>query len=154
MTPLPPAAPPAASTDAADVWAHIRRDYRPVPIAGDYACKHIVTVDQFSRADLDLLFAATERLESRLRKRDRGIAEIANGRIMAQIFFEASTRTDLSFQAAMSRLGGETIGASNGIEFSSVHKGEDLPDTIRAAGCYADVITLRHPTEEIGRAHV
>lgn len=147
MTPLPPAAPPAASTDAADVWAHIRRDYRPVPIAGDYACKHIVTVDQFSRADLDLLFAATERLESRLRKRDRGIAEIANGRIMAQIFFEASTRTDLSFQAAMSRLGGETIGASNGIEFSSVHKGEDLPDTIRAAGCYADVITLRHPTE-------
>ena len=45
----------------------------------------------------------------------------------------------------MLRLGGKAIGASNGIQFSSVYKGEDLPDTVRAAGCYADVIALRHP---------
>ncbi len=133
--------------EADAIWNSIRNSYQPEPIAGDFAGKHIVTVDQFGRADLLYLFACTRRLERRMQQRDRGVAEIANGRVMAQLFFEASTRTDLSFQAAMSRLGGETIGASNGIEFSSVHKGEDLPDTVRAAGCYADVVTLRHPRE-------
>ncbi len=133
--------------NADDLWQGIGNSYQPQPIAGDFAGKHIVTVDQFGRDDLLHLFACTERLERRMQNRDRGVAEIANGRIMAQLFFEASTRTDLSFQAAMSRLGGETIGASNGIEFSSVHKGEDLPDTVRAAGCYADVVALRHPRE-------
>lgn len=64
---------------------------------------------------------------------------------MASLFFEASTRTDMSFQAAMRRLGGDVVSASNGVRFSSMYKGEDLPDTIRAAGCYADVIVLRHP---------
>lgn len=121
--------------------------YQPAPIAGDFTHKHIVTIDQFSRDDLSLLFESTQRLEERIRGRDRGVAEIAQGRILAHLFFEASTRTDLSFQAAMSRLGGKSIGASNGIEFSSVHKGEDLPDTIRVAGCYADIIALRHSWE-------
>ena len=64
---------------------------------------------------------------------------------MSMLFFESSTRTDLSFQAAMRRLGGQVVGASNGIQFSSSYKGEDLHDTVRAAGCYSDVITLRHP---------
>ena len=73
------------------------------------------------------------------------MVEIATGQVLALLFFEASTRTDMSFQAAMLRLGGKVIGASNGIQFSSVYKGEDLPDTVRAAGCYADVISLRHP---------
>lgn len=136
-----------AETEDTVMWNRIRESYQPAPIAGDFADKHIVTVDQFHRDDLDLLFDSTLRLENRIRNQDRGVAEIANGRIMAQLFFEASTRTDLSFQAAISRLGGKAVGASNGIEFSSVHKGEDLPDTIRVAGCYADVITLRHPAE-------
>ena len=129
------------------VWTHILQGYKPPPIAGDFTGKHIVTVDQFGRDDLDFLFSSTARLEQRIQQRDRGIGEIAHGSIMAQLFFEASTRTDLSFQAAISRLGGTAIGASNGIEFSSMHKGEDLPDTIRAAGCYADVVTLRHPAQ-------
>ena len=137
----------AEVTEATSVWNHILKGYQPTPIAGDFSGKHIVTVDQFKRNDLDLLFESTMRLEQRIQQRDRGIGEIAHGCIMAQLFFEASTRTDLSFQAAISRLGGKAIGASNGIEFSSVHKGEDLPDTIRAAGCYADVVTLRHPAE-------
>jgi carbamoyl-phosphate synthase/aspartate carbamoyltransferase len=51
----------------------------------------------------------------------------------------------MSFQAAMRRLGGEVIAASNGVQFSSVYKGENLADTVRAAGCYADTIILRHP---------
>ncbi len=134
-----------AVTETTDVWTHVLQGYKPAPIAGDFAGKHVVTVDQFGREDLDFLFHSTMRLEQRMQQRDRGIGEIAHDSIMAQLFFEASTRTDLSFQAAISRLGGKVIGASNGIEFSSVHKGEDLPDTIRAAGCYADVITLRHP---------
>ncbi len=137
----------AEVSDATSVWNHILKGYQPTPIAGDFSGKHIVTVDQFRREDLDFLFESTIRLQQRIQQRDRGIGEIAHGYIMAQLFFEASTRTDLSFQAAISRLGGKAIGASNGIEFSSVHKGEDLPDTVRAAGCYADVVTLRHPAE-------
>ncbi|MYD88871.1 MAG: aspartate carbamoyltransferase [Caldilineaceae bacterium SB0662_bin_9] len=129
------------------VWNSILESYQPEPIAGDFTGKHIVTVDQFAREDLVQLFDATLRLEQRIRNRDRGIGEVAHGAITAQLFFEASTRTDLSFQSAVSRLGGRSIGASNGIEFSSVHKGEDLPDTVRAAGCYADVIILRHNVE-------
>jgi aspartate carbamoyltransferase len=64
---------------------------------------------------------------------------------MASLFFEASTRTDMSFQAAMRRLGGQVISVSNGVRFSSMYKGENLSDTIRAAGCYADAVVLRHP---------
>lgn len=138
---------PIADQHGNGVWRHVLRSYRPQPINGDFAGKHVVTVDQFGRQDLDFLFASTQRLELRIRQGDRGVGEIAHGSIMAQLFFEASTRTDLSFQSAISRLGGRAIGASNGIEFSSVHKGEDLPDTVRAAGCYADLIILRHPEE-------
>ena len=135
------------ASDEARVWHSILESYQPEPIAGDFTGKHIVTVDQFAREDLAQLFDATQRLEQRIRNRDRGVGEVAHGAITAQLFFEASTRTDLSFQSAVSRLGGRSIGASNGIEFSSVHKGEDLPDTVRAAGCYADVIILRHNVE-------
>ena len=117
----------------------------PEPIAGDFLHKHIVTVGQFSRDDLEALFSAAASLRKRVRQRDMGVSEIAKGSVMALLFFESSTRTDLSFQAAMRRLGGEVVGVSNGIQFSSSYKGEDLHDTIRAAGCYADVITLRHP---------
>jgi aspartate carbamoyltransferase len=65
---------------------------------------------------------------------------------MATLFYEASTRTDLSFQAAMRHLGGEVVAASNGVQFSSVYKGENLADTVRAVGCYTDVVVLRHPS--------
>jgi aspartate carbamoyltransferase len=123
----------------------IDRLYQPAPIDGDFVGKHIITVDQFARKDLQTLFDATLSIKKRVRQRDRGLKEICAGSVMASLFFESSTRTDLSFQAAMRRLGGDVIGASNGVQFSSVYKGEDLPDTIRAAGCYADVIVLRHP---------
>ena len=119
--------------------------YSPPAIAGDFRGKHIVTVDQFARDDLKVLFEAAATLKKRIRSGDRGVVEIATGQVLALLFFESSTRTDMSFQAAMLRLGGKVVGASNGIQFSSVYKGEDLPDTVRAAGCYADVIALRHP---------
>ena len=119
--------------------------YTPARIDGEFTGKHILSVEQFSRRDLQILFDATSSLRKRSRQHDRGLTEICSGKIMATLFFEASTRTDMSFQAAMRRLGGEVIGASNGVRFSSVYKGENLADTVRAAGCYADVIVLRHP---------
>src|SRR5690606_1607299 len=76
---------------------------------------------------------------------DLSLLKIAAGRVMATLFYEASTRTDMSFQAAMLRLGGEVIATSGGVQFSSVYKGENLSDTVRAVGCYADVVVLRHP---------
>ena len=126
--------------------------YRPPAIDGDFRGKHIVTVEQFGRKDLKTLFEAAATLKKRIRSGDRGVVEIATGQVLALLFFEASTRTDMSFQAAMLRLGGKVVGASNGIQFSSVYKGEDLPDTVRAAGCYADVISLRHP--QVGASYM
>jgi aspartate carbamoyltransferase len=125
--------------------------YQPPRIAGDFVGKHIISVDQFARKDLQTLFDAASSLRKRIRQSDRGLRELCSSKIMASLFFEASTRTDLSFQAAMRRLGGEVISASNGVQFSSVYKGENLADTVRAAGCYADVIVLRHP--EIGSSY-
>jgi aspartate carbamoyltransferase len=122
-----------------------RHTYSPPKIAGRYQRKHIISVDQFAKDDLEILFDATKSIRKRIRQHDRGLTEICAGRVMASLFYESSTRTDMSFQAAMRRLGGDVIAASNGVRFSSVYKGEDLADTIRAAGCYADVIVLRHP---------
>jgi aspartate carbamoyltransferase len=102
-------------------------------------------VEQFDRRDLHELFAATFRLRERVRQNDPALRQVCAGKIMATLFYEASTRTDMSFQAAMLRLGGEVIATSGGVQFSSVYKGENLADTVRAVGCYADAIVLRHP---------
>jgi aspartate carbamoyltransferase catalytic subunit len=122
-----------------------RHTYTPPKIAGDFHNKHIISVDQFARRDLDIIFDATKSIRKRLRLSDRGLTEICAGMVMASMFFEASTRTDMSFQAAMRRLGGDVISASNGVQFSSMYKGENLADTVRAAGCYANAVVLRHP---------
>lgn len=122
-----------------------RHTFSPPKIAGDYLGKHIISVDQFTKSDLEILFDATRSIRRRVRQKDRGLTELCAGRVMASLFFESSTRTDMSFQAAMRRLGGDVIAVSNGVQFSSMYKGENLADTVRAAGCYADVIVLRHP---------
>jgi aspartate carbamoyltransferase catalytic subunit len=72
------------------------------------------------------------------------------GKILATLFFEASTRTRLSFESAMHKLGGSTIGFAEA-EIASVKKGENLADTIRTVENYADVIALRHPLEGAAR---
>lgn len=125
--------------------------YTPTPIDGNFCGKHIVTVEQFSRADLRALFDVVFDFRTRVQNHDRSLLELCAGHVMATLFYEASTRTDMSFQAAMRRLGGRVIGASNGVQFSSVYKGEDLADTVRAAACYAEVIVLRHP--EVGSSY-
>ncbi len=120
--------------------------YTPPKINGDFTGKHILSVEQFDRHDLQILFDATRSVRKRLKQNDRGLLQLCAGKLMATLFYEASTRTDLSFQAAMRHLGGDVVAASNGVQFSSVYKGENLADTIRACGCYADAIVLRHPS--------
>ena len=73
-----------------------------------------------------------------------GTFDLLKGKILANLFYEPSTRTSSSFTAAMERLGGSVI-PINEVKYSSVSKGESLPDTIRTLECYADVIVLRHP---------
>ena len=131
--------------------SHHAFNYQPPAINGDFLGKHIISVDQFKRADLDILFDAATAIRKRIRTHDRGLTELCAGKVMASLFFEASTRTDMSFQAAMRRLGGDVIAVSNGVRFSSMYKGENLSDTVRATGCYSDVIVLRHP--EIGSSY-
>jgi len=141
-------------TDEATIGSSISRhafNYEPPAINGDFLGKHIISVDQFQRRDLDILFDAASAIRKRIRTSDRGLTELCAGKVMASLFFEASTRTDMSFQAAMRRLGGDVIAVSNGVRFSSMYKGENLSDTIRATGCYSDVIVLRHP--EIGSSY-
>jgi aspartate carbamoyltransferase len=128
-----------------DVRVAVDVPYTPRPIGGDMTGRHIVSVEQFARDDLDALFRFAANLRTRVRAGDKTVLKLCQRRIMATLFFEASTRTDMSFQAAMLRLGGEVIATSGGVQFSSVYKGENLADTVRAVGCYADVIVLRHP---------
>jgi aspartate carbamoyltransferase catalytic subunit len=75
---------------------------------------------------------------------------LLQGKVLANLFFEPSTRTRLSFDAAMKRLGGQTIGFADAIS-TSISKGESLWDTIRVAECYCDVIVIRHPAEGSAR---
>jgi aspartate carbamoyltransferase catalytic subunit len=105
--------------------------------------RHVLESQQFSRELLDELF---ERADA-MRAEPQGAGGRLRGRIMAALFYEPSTRTRLSFESAMLRLGGQTMGTDNAREFSSAAKGETLEDTIRIVGGYADVIVLRHPDE-------
>ena len=73
-------------------------------------------------------------------------SEKCRGKILASLFFEPSTRTRLSFEAAMLRLGGSCITVPDP-KVSSATKGESLQDTIKTVGCYSDIIAMRHPHE-------
>ena len=101
---------------------------------------------QFDRADLERLFAEADRARSR----PRGEQPLA-GFTLATLFYEPSTRTRLSFESAMLRLGGSVISTENAREFSSAIKGETVEDTVRIVGGYADAIVIRH--YEQGAAH-
>lgn len=114
----------------------------PERIEGNWFTKDILSVDQFSRADLDEIFGLASQM--RAVRWERGYSELLRGRVLVNLFYEASTRTDASFSIAMKRLGGEVHNIV-GVQFSSVSKGETLEDTVRVLGGYADAIVLRHP---------
>ncbi len=108
---------------------------------------HVIEAQQFDIPTLNVLFGLTEEMEKVAARGGR--ADFAN-RIMATLFYEPSTRTRFSFEAAMHRLGGRVVSTENAAEFSSVAKGETLEDTIRILNGYVDVIVLRH--HEVGAA--
>jgi aspartate carbamoyltransferase catalytic subunit len=108
---------------------------------------HVLGAKQFEKNDLEQLFEAARGMESVVA---RGGDRRHEGRIMTSLFFEASTRTRLSFESAMHRLGGSVIGTENAAQFSSAIKGETLEDTIRIISGYSDVIVMRHT--DIGAA--
>ena len=109
--------------------------------------RDILSVSQFDRAKLDYIFGVGE--EMRMLVERFGSADLLQGKILANLFYEPSTRTSSSFMAAMLRLGGQVIPINN-VQYSSVTKGESLPDTVRTLESYSDVIVIRHP--EVGSA--
>lgn len=103
----------------------------------------ILSVNQFSTGSLEYIFDVAE--EMRAMVEQQGGADLLRGRVLSCLFYEPSTRTSSSFIAAMERLGGSVIPITQGVQFSSVSKGETLHDTIRTLEQYSDVIVLRHP---------
>ncbi|TIC51772.1 carbamoyl-phosphate synth [Wallemia mellicola] len=103
--------------------------------------RHILSVKQFTRDDLHVLFTLASELRTHVEK--YGSADILKGRVLCSLFFEPSTRTSASFDAAMKRCGGTVVTIP--VDRSSVAKGESLADTIRTLGCYADGVVMRHP---------
>jgi len=120
-------------------------DQRTAPWYG----KDIISVKQFGRDDLEYVFGVAHEMRGMVER--VGTFDLLKGKILANLFYEPSTRTSSSFTASMERLGGSVI-PINEVRYSSVSKGESLPDTIRTLECYADVIVLRHP--ETGSAAI
>jgi len=116
-------------------------DQRTAPWYG----KSILSVKQFSRDDLTYIFEVAHEMRTMVER--VGAFDLLKGKILANLFYEPSTRTASSFTAAMERLGGSVI-PINEVKYSSVAKGESLPDTVRSLECYSDVVVLRHP--EVG----
>src|SRR5574341_818560 len=104
--------------------------------------KHILSVLQFSHDDLEEIFTVAEEMRTMVER--IGTFDLLKGKVLACLFYEPSTRTSSSFIAAIERLGGSAI-PINEVRYSSVTKGESLPDTVRTLEAYADVIVLRHP---------
>jgi len=114
----------------------------------EFLHKHILDTEQFSKDDLDFLNKKTKIMEGLLESgKSFGML---NGRLLASLFFEASTRTRLSFEAAMERLGGRLI-STVGFQFSSISKGETLYDTMKMIEAYVDIAVIRHPVEGSSR---
>ena len=116
-------------------------DQRTAPFYG----KDILSVKQFGRPDLEYIFGVAHEMREMVSR--VGTFDLLKGKILVNLFYEPSTRTSSSFTSAMERLGGSVI-PINEVRYSSVSKGESLPDTVRTLECYADVIVLRHP--EVG----
>ncbi|MCI0520326.1 MAG: aspartate carbamoyltransferase [Chloroflexi bacterium] len=109
--------------------------------------KDILDGAQFSREEIDHIMAVADDFRAGLQKAPA--FDLMKGYVMAALFFEPSTRTRLSFETAMHRLGGNVVGFSSA-ESTSTTKGETLADTIRTVDQYADIIAMRHP--QIGSA--
>ncbi|GHU61862.1 aspartate carbamoyltransferase [Clostridia bacterium] len=104
--------------------------------------RNLLEPGDFSESEMEALFDLADRIQQVPAR----YAEAAKGKVLAALFFEPSTRTRLSFETAMLRLGGQTVGFSEA-QSSSAAKGESIADTVRTVGCYADITVIRHPKE-------
>ncbi len=109
----------------------------------------ILTADQFTKENLQLVVRTVKDMEKLVLK--KGANDILKGKIMTALFYEPSSRTFGSFITAMQRLGGGFI-PLQGVTYSSVSKGESLPDTVRTFANYSDIVVIRHP--EVGSAKI
>lgn len=116
----------------------------------NFVGQSVVSASQFNLASLQKIFLTAMNMESLVEH--EGCSDLLGDKVMATLFYEPSTRTRLSFEAAMNRLGGKVISTSHAKVYSSVAKGESLSDTIRTVEQYADVIVLRH--HEKGSAQI
>ncbi len=109
-----------------------------------FSGRHIVSIKDLSREDLIVILRLAQQLEAEPQP------DLLAGTVMGTLFFEPSTRTRLSFESAMQKLGGSVIGFSDSSN-TSAKKGETLADTIRMVNAYTDVIVMRHPQEGAAR---
>ena len=111
------------------------------------ANRSLVTIDDLSNGEIEGLFSLADEMSASLNKQ----FGVCRGKIMASLFFEPSTRTRLSFETAMHRLGGNVISAAD-VKATSLAKGESIADMARIVGSYADIIVIRHPGREPPRS--
>lgn len=104
--------------------------------------KHLIDPNDFTLKELDKIFTVAQDMEKNMEK----YSELCKGKILATLFYEPSTRTRLSFESAMLRMGGKVLGFSDA-NTSSVSKGESVSDTVRVMCGYSDIIVMRHPRE-------
>ena len=116
-------------------------------LGGIVQISNMIDLDQSSLAEIGEMIA----LANQIRNYPKEYCESCRGKIMATLFYEPSTRTKISFQTAMLRLGGEIIGFDNP-QSSSVSKGESLKDTVTVVSGYADILVVRHPLEGAAEA--
>lgn len=123
-------------------------EHELLPKIRDFHGADILSAEQFDSENLGIIFSEADRIRTliELYKTTDHLSRYT----LAALFYEPSTRTRLSFEAAMQKLGGSVISESS-VQFSSIIKGEKLPDTIRVVEGYADVIALRHPQEGSAR---
>ncbi len=105
--------------------------------------KHLTSTKQLTRADTEEILRVAGEME---KLRAKGKTDLLKGKVLASLFYEPSTRTRMSFETAMIRLGGDVLTAE-GIQFSSLYKGETIEDTMEMVGQYADIIAMRHPEQ-------
>ena len=108
----------------------------------EFRGRDVISIEDFTREEINYILNRSTKMEQIAAKG----SDLLGGKILATLFFEPSTRTRLSFEAAMLKLGGSTIGFAE-MESTSAKKGENLADTIRTVENYADVIALRHPLD-------
>jgi carbamoyl-phosphate synthase/aspartate carbamoyltransferase len=158
---------PASTATKEQEFAPVAQPLQPVPVVtlpsatnirspqlmtftplSSFHRRNILSVKQITHRDMYDLFGLAHEMQVQVERNGR--LDIMKGKILATLFYEPSTRTSASFDAAMKRLGGDVVQVS--ADKSSVLKGETLSDTVRTLACYADAIVLRHP--DVGSAQL